>query len=320
MSLRQLPNLRRAKVAVIALALAGTVAACSATNTAETSLSAKLPSEREPFSEERLVDILETVETAMKEERHSDARELLDHALMREPENAHLRLANAELILASGHIRAAHDAFANLAKNVEDPPLRTHALQGQGLTAILLDEPEDARRTLAEALAEDNNLWRAHNGMGVLADGDGNWSEAEAHYTAALEAASKKPVLHNNRGYSRLLQGRTDEAIADFEAALDEKPGFTSARENLRLAYAWKGRYAFATAGMSQKDKPRVLNNVGYVALLRGDFANAEAFLQQAVEADVRYNKPAHKNMAYLRSLEGTRNGEATTPDPRTFD
>lgn len=288
--------------ALAAVALTLTLGACAATQT-EPELEAQVVAEPEPLSQARIGAILDLVETAMHEERHSDARELLERALLHEPRNERLRLANAELMLASGNLRPAFDAFKHLEDEAESGAVQVSARQGQGLTAILLDRPEEARAKLNAAVAADRELWRAWNGLGVLADRDGDWREAETHYTTALDIAPETPVLYNNRGYSRLLQGRADAAIADFEAALKQRSGFTAARENLRLAYAWKGRYAFATAGMSKRDKGRVLNNIGYVALLRGDHRNAEAYLQQAMEADALFNRPAHRNMAYLNSL-----------------
>lgn len=296
---------RPALKALAAMALMVTLGACAASQPEiEPTIEPQAAPSPEPLSEERVVNILDLVESAMAEERHSDARELLERALLHEPHDERLRLANAELMLASGKLHPAHEAFTHLEEDAETRAIRLKARQGRGLSAILLDRPEDARAALNAVVAEDRTLWRAWNGLGVLADRDGGWREAEGHYTAALEAAPGKAVLHNNRGYSRLLQGRADEAIADFETALQARSGFAAARENLRLAFAWKGRYAFATAGMSEQDKGRVLNNIGYVALLRGDHRNAEAYLQQAMEADARFNQPAHKNMVYLKSLE----------------
>lgn len=307
-----------ARTMAITFVLAGALSACSATGPMERSVSDEIHTEHEALSAERIANILELAESAMKEKRYSDARELLERAMLHEPGNMQLRLANAELLLASGYIHAAHEAFRNLAKEADEPSVRARARQGVGLAAILLDRPEEARAALEEALAEEGSLWRARNGLGILADRDGHWSQAEAHYTKALEAAPGSATLHNNRGYSRLLQGRANEAIKDFEAALQANRDFPSARENIRLAYAWKGRYAFATAGMNQRDKPRVLNNIGYVALLRGDYANAEAYLQQAVEADARYNKIAHENMAYLKNLEA--HAEDASPSRRGME
>ena len=306
MNLQQSSYRRLARNAFTALALAGTLGACAVTPDAPTASETVSAAEPESLGEERIATILDLVGTAMREERHSDARELLERALLHEPRHERLRLANAELMLASGDLRPARDAFKHLEEEAESSAVQVNARQGQGLSAILLDRPEEARAKLNAAVAEDRGLWRAWNGLGVLADRDGDWREAETHYTTALDAAPGTPVLHNNRGYSRLLQGRTEAAIADFEAALEERPGFAAARENLRLAYAWKGRYAFATAGMSEREKGRVLNNIGYVALLRGDHRNAEAYLQQAMEADALFNQSAHKNMTYLKSLRET--------------
>ncbi len=73
--------------------------------------------------------------------------------------------------------------------------------------------------------------------------------------------------------------------------------------ENLRLALAWDGEYALALAGAEDGGLARALNNVGYVALLRGDQDNAESLFLRAIETDPAFNTIAARNFSYLRSL-----------------
>jgi Tfp pilus assembly protein PilF len=81
-------------------------------------------------------------------------------------------------------------------------------------------------------------------------------------------------------------------------------PKLTAARENLRLAFAWTGQYERALVGVSRKDIGRAFNNIGFVALLRGDLPAAESYLLRSMEADASFNKVANKNLEYLRSLK----------------
>ena len=110
-------------------------------------------------------------------------------------------------------------------------------------------------------------------------------------------------MILNNRGFSMLMQGRIKEALAGLGQALRFDPTLRPARENMRLALAWDGQYALALAGAAGGDRARALNNVGYVALLRGDHDEAEAFLLRAIEADPAFNAVAARNLDYLRQL-----------------
>ena len=88
---------------------------------------------------------------------------------------------------------------------------------------------------------------------------------------------------------------------------------------NLRLALAWSGRYAHAMTGATDEDISKVLNNVGYVALLRGDFDNAEAYLLRAMEADPSFNKVAWRNLAYLRNIRDLKAADAEAGTAETI-
>ena len=95
-----------------------------------------------------------------------------------------------------------------------------------------------------------------------------------------------------------------------------EMDGKTAARENLRLAFAWQGKYLRAISGAEGTEMGKVLNNVGFIALLRGDFENAEAYLLRAMEVDPRFNEAASRNLAYLKSMRDIQNAET----PRAQD
>lgn len=259
-----------------------------------------------PLVEAPAPGTLALAERALAEARYGDARALLDRVLVARPDDARARLLAAELLLVQGAAPAAAEAFARLAATPEVGPA---AFQGRGLALILLGECEPAGESLRRAVAADPSLWRAWNGLAYCHDLRGAWRQAEASYANGLAARPDSPVLYNNRGFSRLLQRRFVAARADLERALHLNPGFQVARENLRLVVAWQGDYAAALAGASDRERVTVLNNIGFVALLRGDYASAEAFFLRALELDPRYNERASRNLATLY--------EVRTPGPR---
>jgi Flp pilus assembly protein TadD len=79
------------------------------------------------------------------------------------------------------------------------------------------------------------------------------------------------------------------------------------ANANLRLALALQGRYGPALAGTAMTERARVMNNVGYAALLRGDLDKARSLFLGAMEADPGFFKEARRNLAYLETLEAGR-------------
>jgi Tfp pilus assembly protein PilF len=168
---------------------------------------------------------------------------------------------------------------------------------------MLLGDRKKGLESLREAVREDPKLWRAWNALGYYHDSQHDWAAAAESYGRALEGNPESALVFNNRGFSMLMQERLDEAIADLDRALKIDPDFEVAQENMRLALAWSGRYVHAMSGASKRDMARVLNNIGFVAIMRGDYDNAEAYLLRAMEIDPSYNDVASRNLAYLKQV-----------------
>ena len=246
-------------------------------------------------------EVVSVAEKAIDESRYPDAKLLLERVLLSEPENPRARLGMAEIMLAYRNLEPAEKAFAAL---VKQPEVAARAVQGQGIALLLMGKEQGARVALQHAVELDAQLWRAWNGIGLLHDRSGEWDEAQAAYNRALAITGDSAMLYNNRGFSHLLRRDAQAAIADFHKALTLDPKMEAAQENLRLAFAWTGEYQRALVGVSRKDVGRVYNNVGFIALLRGDLRSAESFLLRSMEADAHFNKVANENLEYLRSLK----------------
>jgi Flp pilus assembly protein TadD len=118
----------------------------------------------------------------------------------------------------------------------------------------------------------------------------------------------------NNRGYSYLLRNRLDEASADFVEALRQRPDLSPARTNLRLAIALKGEYGRATAGAQKDTEAALLNNAGFAALVRGDYAGAEDLLQRAIQRKGEYYDLATANLELVRESKARAASEPHVP------
>lgn len=115
----------------------------------------------------------------------------------------------------------------------------------------------------------------------------GYWKDSIALFTHTLEVTSGNYVIENNLGGALLRAGRTDEAIAHFEAARRIRPDYASALSNLGLARQNQGRLGEAIALYRQalkadRDHVEAWLNLGHALGMEGDWNGAIAALRQA--------------------------------------
>ena len=245
--------------------------------------------------------VIAHIQQAIDEERYVDAGTLLDHAISATESDPRLTLLLGKLNLARGRYDLALASF----KNIETQPIvRAGALEGEGIAISLLGRTDDALPMLESAVAMNPAAWHAWNVLGVIYDRRHDWAKAGEAYDHAMSGSGGAPQVLNNRGFSRLSQNRLDDAASDFVAALQKKPDFVPARNNLRLAIAMKGDYARAIEGAGSTDRASILNNAGFAAMARGDYSEAENLLGQAVQAKGEYYSVAASNLEMVHGLE----------------
>lgn len=291
------PGRRRANFATLCMVVttvAVAVAGCQADGDERPQAVAPVAIEK---PDPRLNDL---AEKAIAQGRHGDAKRLLDRVLLADAKDIRARLLMAELYLVTGSSERAVREFGEL---TDDPAAAARALQGKGLALMRIGDNAMAYDSLRQAVDIDPTRWRAWNALGYYHDSKRNWSDAEASYENALAANPDSALVYNNRGFSRLLQHRFDEAVEDLTKALELDPDLETTRVNLRLVLSWRGRYSRAMLGVSKKETGKALNNVGFIALLRGDYSTAESYFLRAMESDASFNKAAWRNLEYLRHL-----------------
>jgi type IV pilus assembly protein PilF len=90
-----------------------------------------------------------------------------------------------------------------------------------GTEALRANRMQQALQEYDEALKTDETLPDAHLGRGlVLEYGFGRTDEAEAEYRRAIQLKPSFPEAHNNLGQLLARTGRLDEALKEFDAAL----------------------------------------------------------------------------------------------------
>lgn len=137
--------------------------------------------------------------------------------------------------------------------------------------------------------------------LGGLLQKHGNISLALACYqhAARLNPADPQPAFLQGR--LLLLQGKVDAAATAFRRALQARPDFAGAHNNLGVSLYELGQLTeaadcYRAALRVQSAYPAAHNNLGNVLLSQGHIAAAEASFREALRLDARYAE-AHNNL-----------------------
>jgi Flp pilus assembly protein TadD len=244
-------------------------------------------------------NMLTAADATREDGRFTEALRIYQQILADGPAMANAELGAAECMLALGKPEDARQVFAKL-KSM--PELHAVAVQDEGLALLALDKREAAAKSLNEASTLDPKLWRTWNALGDLADLERQPAEAQKLYAKALEINPNSASIINNIGYSKLMAGDPPGAIESFHKALGLDPHSETIQNNLRLAVAANGDYSEAIRATPHEQLPVVLNNVGYVAMQRGDYSTAEGYFAQAMTASSSYASVTAKNIEQLKS------------------
>ena len=283
---------------VFGVLLVLSVAACSSSPAEKPQVQAPAPT----LNAAQIDSYLSAADASRQDGRFSEAIQLYQQVLIADPQSSAAQLGVAECLLGTGKADDALKAFSALAQNSSVNAL---ALQGKGLAQLALKQREQAAQALHDAVAADPKLWRSYNALGLIADAKHEFDSAAQSYNAAISINLDSALLHNNLGYSRLMAGKPEEALVEFRKALALDPSSDTVESNFRLALAAKGDYADAIRGTGVDKLPIVLNNVGYIAMQRGDLLAAEGYLTRAMEKSPSFNTIASQNIEQLKAKKG---------------
>lgn len=241
------------------------------------------------------------VRQAVAEERYYDAERLITEGVVAGAKDARLTVLEGDVDMARGRWGDALEAFR---RAMTDPGDHSGAIAGEGVSLSALGRSGEAVPVLEKAVAEEPASWRAWNALAGEYDNRHDWVKAEAAYDHAVTDSNGAAIVLNNRGYSRMLQNRLDDAVTDFVDALKKKPDLAAARTNLRLALALKGDYDRAISGGSPAETAAMLNNAGFAAAMRGDYDKAEVLLDEAMKAKGEFYATASENMKVVQALK----------------
>jgi Tfp pilus assembly protein PilF len=154
------------------------------------------------------------------------------------PSSKDRRSAEIHHDLGAEALRAGRfpDALREFDAALAVDPRFAEALRGRGIVLDLgfgrLDEAEKAYRSAVAARA---GYSEAHNDLGQLLARTGRWDEAIRQFDAALEnMLYKEPyVARCNKGLAMHRMGRRDEGLAEMRACLSMAPSYCKGRREL---------------------------------------------------------------------------------------
>jgi tetratricopeptide (TPR) repeat protein len=162
----------------------------------------------------------------------------------------------------------------------------------------------------ALACTSDNAI--AHDNFGSALFQKGRVDEAIAQYQTALQIEPYNAAAHNNLGNALLKKGRVDEAIAHYQTTLQIKPDNAEAWYNLGNALLKKGRVDEAIAPYQaalqiKPDNAEAWYNLGNALIQKGGVDEAIVYFQKALEIKPEYAE-AHNNLGSALLQKGDAN------------
>jgi len=150
----------------------------------------------------------------------------------------------------------------------------------------------ESQETLwSHTLAWNSQCWAGYNGLGHILLQKGQVDEAMVDYQRALEINPNYAEVRNNLGTALLQKGQPDEAIVQFRKALAIDPNYVTAHDNLGNALLLKGQMDEATAQFQKAldidpNYVNAHNSLGNVLLHKGQVDEAIVQFQKALKID----------------------------------
>jgi tetratricopeptide (TPR) repeat protein len=175
-----------------------------------------------------------------------------------------------------------------------------HAETHHNLDPSLAGSPGEGIEHLRTALRINPDYSEAHNNLGLALAGEGRTDEAIEEYNAALRT-ERNAEAYYNLGVALSNKGFHPEAIASFENALKVNPSLGKAQYNLGLELTATGRIDQAISHYLEAARlspgfPQIYNNLAYALMAKGRVTEAIDYYREALKADPNY-LPARRNL-----------------------
>ena len=176
----------------------------------------------------------------------------------------------------------ASDQYLKATRLSSDDALREKATLALSRVARGSNRTDEAVNLL-EALVRQRPSPSSWNQLGLLYEEVRAPLSAENAFEHAIAANPESDSLHNNLGYSLLLQKRNEEAEAEFRKALQINPASRTASNNLATVLARRGNLQEAFEQFQKTSDPAAAHNNLAVVLM--EMEQYEQSRQQLVAA-----------------------------------
>ncbi len=154
----------------------------------------------------------------------------------------------------------------------------------------------------SRTLEKNKDAWIASYNLGLIRAESGRTDEALALYDAALRANPDLVRAHHNKGVAYERLGRVDEAARSYARAIEIDPGYAGSRNNLGQIEARRGRAAealahFEAAVAAEPGFGVAWFNRGSVLAATGRFDEAAPALREALRLEPGL-VPAYEQLA----------------------
>jgi tetratricopeptide (TPR) repeat protein len=226
---------------------------------------------------------------AHDEGRLDDSEQNLEHALTLEPGSLEIHSALTRYNLERG--RAAV-AIARLQKTLEHEPNNVPLLDLLGSTYFANHDMPHAVQSLEQAAKLDPHGWQSFADLAKVKLALGDTTAAVEYYKTAIELAPAEPVVVSELAALYEKQGRTDAAIACYEALYQHGAGARPFAANnlamLLVTYktdrASLDRARTLTAGFAGSSSATYLDTLGWVRFKRKEYRDAVVALERAAD------------------------------------
>ena len=219
-------------------------------------------------------------------------------------------LSYGSIFFERGYMTEA-EHFLQLA--LRDDPDNSEALYGIGSVYLQQNKPAEARTTFERVIKlpqrYPGTLPNAWNNLGLLSAREGHTEEAIQQFQQALQIDPDHFIALENLGNAYRQARRWDDAKTTLQHALQLQPESAEANYALGMVYAQTDdanrAYEYLQKAVTEKPAyPEALNNIGVLYLRKNQPSDAEASFKEAIRVAPSFQQ-SYFNLARLYSIEG---------------